>query len=88
MNVRFSHLRAAKVHILFLTTKFILKKFNLFPKIIHHPLSSSLHPQITGCKYTHFFSITKRKNTLFLSFYIVARKALIYCELFFMVLTY
>ena len=48
-------LRVAKVHILFLITKFILKNFNLFLNKFSSSLLSTLQPQITGCKCIDYF---------------------------------
>jgi hypothetical protein len=65
MNVRYFHLRVAKVHILFLSTKFI---FN-FLKNIFGLLSLLQQPyQITGCKFNHFFLTNKNYFKVFLSF--------------------
>ena len=48
-------LRVAKVHILFLITKFILKNFNLFLNKLFSSLLSTLQPQLTGCKCIDYF---------------------------------
>jgi len=62
MNVRYFHLRAAKVHTLFLITKFILKKINLFSNKLSSSPFLLIHPQITGCKCINYFLSNKKKN--------------------------
>jgi hypothetical protein len=74
MNVRYFHLRAAKLHILFLITKFI---FN-FIKNIFSPTSLNLQPQITGCKCNKFFLIPNSFFKVFLNDLYIRCKVLIY----------